>query len=77
MYIIYNIIGLVFAIAFLAMIFIVAWYIALPLLIIALLIWVCQQFAFKIQEGHRFIIKKREHKKSDAKIIDVEWTEVK
>ena len=79
MYFFSNLIALFFAFFFFVLLFLVAWYIALPLLILGFFIWVLQQFTsgFK-QHNPPFILRRKkthtQHPKE--KIIDVEWTEV-
>lgn len=77
MYFLYNLIGLVFAIAFFILLFLVAWYIAVPLLILAFFIWVFQQFALSLRHKPHFTLKRKRKQTPPAeKVIDVEWTEV-
>ena len=79
MYLIYNLIALVFAIAFFILLFLFSWYIAIPLLILAFFVWVLQQFTrgFK-QNKPSFILKRKKTRPQQPaeKVIDVEWTEV-
>lgn len=72
----YNIIAFIFVTAFFVLMFLVAWYIALPFLLIALAIWVFQQFAIAIKGGHRVIIRKQKPAKAEPEIIDVEYKEL-
>ncbi len=77
MYFLYNLIALVFAVGFFILLFLVAWYIAVPLLIIAFFIWVFQQIALSLRhKPHLTLKRKKTRPHQTEKIIDVEWTEV-
>lgn len=77
MSLLYNLVGLIFIVAFLMLLFLIAWYVALPLLIIGLFVWLFQQLTASVQHRPHFVLKRQKRKKTPAeKIIDVEWTEV-
>ena len=77
MHLLYNLIALAFAVGFFVLLFLVAWYVAVPLLIIAFFIWVFQQIALSLRhKPHLTLKRKKTPPHPNEKVIDVEWTEV-
>lgn len=84
MKIIQAIIGLIFTTAFFILLFLVAWYIALPLLLIFLVLGAfgALRMRYEIYRAQKsatplhLVIRKRTPKR-DSEVIDVDFTEVK
>ncbi len=76
MSLLYNLVGLIFAVAFLILLFLIAWYIAVPVLIIAFFVWVFKQFTLSVSNKPHILKRRQSKHKQTDKVIDVEWTEV-
>lgn len=69
---VYDLLAVAFTIVFFILLFLFAWYVALPLLIIGLFVGVI--LSLFNRRKHRTVFIKREKKNPD--VIDVEWTEM-